>query len=114
MENYKEEKNFEERCKESFLMKTKFPDRVPVIVERKRQCVKAIDKRKYMTPKLLTLGQFVYVIRKRLQMDGKDAIFMFCKNKLVVNTMTMISLYESDRSDDGFLYIQYDFEHTFG
>ena len=38
-----------------------------------------IDKNKYLVPADLTCGQFIYTIRKRLQMPAEKAIFLLVK-----------------------------------
>ena len=38
--------------------------------------------RRYLVPSDLTVGQFVYVIRKRIKVSPEKAIFMFVKNVL--------------------------------
>ena len=37
---------------------------------------------RYLVPADLTVGQFVYVIRKRIRVSPEKAIFMFVKNVL--------------------------------
>lgn len=37
---------------------------------------------RYLVPADLTVGQFVYVIRKRIKVSPEKAIFMFVKNVL--------------------------------
>ena len=47
-------------------MAIRYPDRIPVICEKDpRSDIPPVDKRKYLIPMDLTVGQFVYVIRKR-------------------------------------------------
>ena len=111
---YKNEKTYEERCEESRLMLTRFSDRIPVIVERKKLETPCIDKRKFMAPKTLTIGQLIFVVRRRLRIQPEQAIFLFVKNSLVVQHMTIEDVYERYKDDDGFVYISYDFETTFG
>ena len=37
---------------------------------------------RYLVPADLTVGQFVYVIRKRIKLSSEKAIFIFVKNVL--------------------------------
>ena len=54
-----------------------------VIVERAdKTAIPDIDKKKYLVPADLTVGQFVYVIRKRIRVSPEQAIFMFVRNVL--------------------------------
>lgn len=112
--SYKQEKSLEERKQESALMLSKFPDRIPVIVEKRKQSIATIDKRKYMAPKSLTLGQFTFVIRKRLKIKPSEAIFIFINNKLITQSHTLDETYITQKDEDGFIYLIYDFENTFG
>lgn len=106
---------------------------------------------RYLVPGDLTVGQFVYVIRKRIKVSPEKAIFMFVKNVLpptgkqltawnlrssimlsvgslhIVLTCVltlvlticcaaalMSEVYDDHKDDDGFLYINYSGENTFG
>ena len=60
------------------------------------------------------MGQFVYVIRKRIKLRPEKAIFIFVSSVLPPSAALMSSIYEEHRDEDGFLYIQYSGEHTFG
>jgi GABA(A) receptor-associated protein len=65
-------------------------------------------------PADLTVGQFVYVIRKRIKLSPEKAIFIFVKNVLPPTAALMSSVYEDHRDEDGFLYVTYSGENTFG
>jgi hypothetical protein len=54
-----------------------------VIVEKaEKSDISDIDKKKYLVPADLTVGQFVYVIRKRIKLSPEKAIFIFVNNVL--------------------------------
>ncbi|EWM23068.1 autophagy protein, partial [Nannochloropsis gaditana] len=60
---------------------SKYPDRIPVICEKAdRSEIPDIDKKKYLVPADLTVGQFTYVIRKRIRLPPEKAIFIFVNN----------------------------------
>jgi len=112
---FKSEHSFENRIVESFRMLNKHPDRVPVICERvKNSKVKDIDKKKYLIIKDLTMGQFMYVIRKRLVLNPEESIFLFVNGKILSNTLLIDYVYNFNKDKDGFLYISYSQENTFG
>ena len=70
----------EKRQAEALRIREKYPDRIPVIVEKAgRSDIPDIDKKKYLVPGDLTAGQFVYVIRKRIKLSPEKAIFIFVK-----------------------------------
>jgi GABA(A) receptor-associated protein len=73
-----------------------------------------LDKKKYLVPSDLTVGQFVYVIRKRIKLSPEKAIFIFIDNRLPASASLMSTIYEELRDQDGFLYIKYSGENTFG
>jgi GABA(A) receptor-associated protein len=115
--NYKKRFLFEERYAESRRVLEKYPDKYPIVCEREEKSrIKCpdIDKNKYLVPKDLTLGQFIYVIRKRIKMPPEKAIFVFVNGSIFPNSRFMNSLYESYKDEDGFLYITYSYENTFG
>uniref|UniRef100_A0A3B4BCD2 Uncharacterized protein n=1 Tax=Periophthalmus magnuspinnatus TaxID=409849 RepID=A0A3B4BCD2_9GOBI len=75
---FKEDHSLEHRCIESAKIRNKYPDRVPVIVEK--VCgsqIVDIDKRKYLVPSDITVAQFMWIIRKRIQLPSEKAIFLF-------------------------------------
>ena len=105
-----------------------------------RSDIPDIDKKKYLVPADLTVGQFVYVIRKRIKLSPEKAIFIFINNVLpptgtackmmssycmllsnlqmvcvyICSAALMSNIYEEQKDVDGFLYITYSGENTFG
>lgn len=98
-----------------------------------------IDKKKYLVPMDLTVGQFVFVIRKRIKLTPEkvsfpsqfsfrhskkkkvfifyirfQAIFTFVNNVLPPTSASMATIYNEQKDDDGFLYVTYSGENTFG
>jgi len=70
--------------------------------------------RRYLVPCDLTVGQFVYVIRKRIKLSPDKAIFIFIDNVLPPTAALMSSIYDENKDEDGFLYVTYSGETTFG
>nr|XP_010908955.1 autophagy-related protein 8C isoform X3 [Elaeis guineensis] len=68
----------------------------------------------YLVPADLTVGQFVYVVRKRIKLGAEKAIFIFVKNTLPPTAVMMSAIYEENKDEDGFLYMTYSGENTFG
>jgi GABA(A) receptor-associated protein len=109
-----------------------------VICEKvEKSDIATIDKKKYLVPADLTVGQFVYVIRKRIKLSPEKAIFIFVDEVLPPTAALMSSIYEEHKDEDGyvsllshavpvflgmrlltrvnrFLYITYSGENTFG
>jgi hypothetical protein len=79
-----------------------------VICEKvEKSDIATIDKKKYLVPSDLTVGQFVYVIRKRIKLSPEKAIFIFVDEVLPPTAALMSSIYEEHKDEDGFLYITY-------
>jgi GABA(A) receptor-associated protein len=115
MNNFKNSKSENDRIIESSKILEKYPDRIPIIIEKDKKCkLKNIDKNKYLVPKNMTLGQFIYVIRKRIDIDSSEALFFFINNILCNNTQNINEIYNTYKDNDGFLYIVYTSENTFG
>jgi GABA(A) receptor-associated protein len=114
--SFKKSKTHDERCKESVKIKEKYPDRIPVIVEKSEKCtlVHDIDKQKYLVPMTLSCSQFLYIIRKRIRVSDSEALFIFINCNLVPSSKTMGEIYSSEKDTDGFLYVTYTNENTFG
>ena len=85
------------------------------------------------------MGQFVYVIRKRIKLAPEKAIFIFVDEVLPPTAQLMSAIYDEhkyvsrpspflclhisdisltnplrSRAEDGFLYVSYSGENTFG
>lgn len=92
---YKEENSFEKRRAEGEKIRRKYPDRIPVIVEKApKSRFMDLDKKKYLVPSDLTIGQFYFLIRKRIHLRPEDALFFFINNVIPQNTTTMGQLYQ--------------------
>ncbi|CRK17646.1 hypothetical protein BN1708_017600, partial [Verticillium longisporum] len=72
-----------------------------VICEKvEKSDIATIDKKKYLVPADLTVGQFVYVIRKRIKLSPEKAIFIFVDEVLPPTAALMSSIYEEHKDED--------------
>ena len=113
---YKKRETLETRRAEAQRVFEKFPGRIPVIVERaaNAKTIPLIDKNKFLVPADLTLSQFIFVIRKRLTLPPEQALFLFVGNTLSTTSALMKELYSKYKEEDGFMYVKYCGENTFG
>lgn len=113
---FKREFSMSSRVEESSRVLLKYPDRKPVICEKSKKDSKLpdIDKKKYLVHNELSIGQFIYVIRKRMNLRPEEAIFLFINNKIISTTSTIQEIYYQEKDEDGFLYIEYAKENVFG
>ena len=109
--------SFEQRLSESNRIRDKYPNRIPVICQRSihasRNCPQ-IDKKKYLIPHDLTMGQFIYVIRTRLKLSQNTALFIFINGVMPPISVLMSKLDSTYKNADGFVYMYYNLENTFG
>lgn len=112
---FREENNLEQRKTEAEKIRTKYPDRIPVVVERvPNSQIPEIDKRKFLVPNDISVAQFMWIIRKRIQLPSEKAIFLFVNKTIPQSSSTMGQIYTNFKDEDGFLYIAYSGENTFG
>ena len=101
---FKKEFSFEKRQKEAEKINTKYPDRVPLVVEKgnKRDDIPDIDKRKFLVPKDLTVGQMIYIVRKRIKIAPEKALFIFVNGTMPATHASVDEIYEKHQDEDGF------------
>ena len=109
------EKKILENKKESQRILNKYHDRVPIIVNKEKiSLLPDLKKNKYLVPKDMVLSQFIFIIRKNLTLSSSEALFITINNKLCPSNKKINDLYEEEKHEDGFLYIIYSSENTFG
>lgn len=115
---YKSLHTLEDRKAESARLRQSSPDRVPVIVEPAGDGAPMIDKSKFLVPDDISLGQLLYVIRKRVRLPPEQAMFVsVCLGRervLCAPAISMRDLYERSADQDGLLYLEYSIENAFG
>lgn len=107
----------QKRKGESSKIREKYPDRIPIICEKDpKSKMKDVDKTKYLVPNDLTVSQFSFIIRKRLEMSKDAALFLLVSGKhSITGDSSMSEIYEKHKDpEDGFLYIAYTSELTWG
>ena len=112
--NYKKSHSFEDRISESSKLLEKYPNRIPIICERIDKSIEELPKGKFLVPKDLCISDFMYVIRRKIKLKPQNSMYLFVNNKLVPTSSVLSIVYESHKDDDGFLYIRYGGETTFG
>jgi GABA(A) receptor-associated protein len=116
MLSFREVHPFGRRLEEAKRVKEKFPGRIPIIIERaqRNSDIPVLDKQKFLCPGDLTIGQFSYVVRKRMTLPPEKALFLFVNNTIPMTSQMIRELYAVHADKDGFLYVQYSGENTFG
>lgn len=104
-------------------LRTKFPDKIPVILQMDEgmKSTHIIEKTKFLVDTHLPVGQFHYLLRKHLRRvdgrkdTGQEAIFLLYGDPPQVPRSTdhMIDVFQHNNRD-GFLFAKVLKENTFG
>ena len=106
--------SLKQRLDESKRIIDKYPDKIPIIVETNDKDLPPLLKNKYLVPKDLTFGQFIYVIRGKLNLPPEKALFLFVNNTIPSTSNLIETVYDKQKDKDNFLYISVNSENTFG
>ena len=109
--------SLEEKKAYSLKLLKKYPNRIPVIIEKSETV--ELDNYKYILPKESTISTFLNIIRTKMKITNKQAIFTFVKSinqdyVMVPMSETVETIYNTHRAEDGFLYFKFGIENTFG
>ncbi|XP_075904894.1 microtubule-associated protein 1 light chain 3 gamma isoform X2 [Nelusetta ayraudi] len=114
---FKQRKSFATRKQEVVGIRTKFPNKIPVIIERyeREKFLPPLDKTKFLVPHELTMTQFITIIRNRMALLPSQAFYLLINNSgLASMSLTMAQVYKDHQDDDGFLYMTYASQEMFG
>ena len=102
------------RKKESTRLLEKFPNRIPVICEKLEYTRTSVVPSKILIPCEMTIAQVNSIIRSKNNLSNDKSIFLFIQQDILCPTCVIEEVYHRYKDDDGFLYIQYTTENTFG
>ena len=114
---YKKQFTLEQRKEKSLDITTRYPERVPVIVEYSHDMpsdYRSMPKQKYLIPREMKLSSFMLVLRKYIKLSKKKSLCLTSNGTLLKATLDLSQLYNLYKDDDGFLYITLFVESTFG
>ncbi len=102
--------NKEEKLELGRSLLLQHPDRLPVIIKspiKLRIC-------KFLCPKEIPIYKLIIEIRERNILAQNESLHVFAKNTLLLPTMMLGLVHEKYKSDDGFLYLNFAKENSFG
>ena len=114
---YKTEHELSIRQKHYKKLVATYPDRIPVVIEKVKNTKTPqpeIKKSRFLFPEDLTMTNIYYVVKQYIDKTPQDSIYLFVNNTLMNTSATLASIYEEHKEPDGFLYIYYTVENTFG
>ena len=117
--SHKEEFTKKERLQQSSKLKEDNKGKIPVICNKDPNCkLKSLLKTKYLFSTEITIDKFLKLIRKKLEMEEDEALFIVanCKSNkyALVGSMSFGEIYDKYKDDDGFLYLIYSSEKIWG
>ncbi len=108
---------FEKRLELSTKLRTKFPDRVPIIINLSPKTKNiTLKKRKFLGPKDITLSQFLVQLRKEMTIPSSHlGIYIFTEDSSLPQMTSLLTVIDNKhRNKDGFLYLTCCEENVFG
>ncbi len=114
---YKNDHNLEERKNESSRILREYQNRLPIICELAPQSqLPPLKKTKYLVPSDMTINQFLFIIRRSIDLNQGLALYLFTSDKkTVTGNKTIMDLYGNHKDkEDNFLYLYCDCELIYG
>lgn len=113
--DFKMKYTYDDRKKKSSDMIKKYPDKVCVILEKGDNTVQDLDTSQFVLNKNVTVGHLIYMIREGINIAQYDSIYIFIeKGYIPISSDNIGRLYDKYADQDGFLYMTYCREKTFG
>lgn len=131
---FKENTTLAERLEQSTRIIRRHPDRIPVICDayrehdkwtlhpnyliptKKKDITPNIDTIKFLFPGSYNIRSMFVVFRNRLKLSPESGFTLFVGNEMInpVSSKIIQEYYDEYKNEDGFLYIKYACEATFG
>lgn len=96
----------------------RYTDKVCIILEDKNSKTNFLEKYsfKYIVSKDTVFGHFIREFRKSISFDPSIGLFFYVRNGTVSASLssTIEFIYNKFKDEDGFLYVQFVSENTFG
>ena len=79
------------------------------------ESIPQLEKVKYVFPQKLPMGLVTDFIRSRLSLASNESLYLFVKETVLVSASTTVGeVYQLYKDEDGFVYVTYATQETFG
>ena len=113
MEFKKETRSLEERKDEALKILSAHATKIPVILEP-HNSAHVLQQSRFLVPKNYTFQEFVFHIRKRMQIGAMSSLYITTRNQIPAMDHSIGKVYEEFKDPDGFLYAKYSSETVLG
>ena len=96
--------SLDERRKSSKTLLSKHPLRVPLIISSSQSELQ-LEQNEFLVPKMFRVFQFTAKLRKMLILPPDHILYIYVNQKLISPDRFIYDVYELEREEDGFLYI---------
>ena len=106
---FKQTHDFNTRYNECLHIMQTYPKRIPIILEHQANRKKKYKdiKVKYVVSNQLTIRQFLYIIKTKLDIEEDDELKCIIDNILVKAEDNVQDVYQKNKDKDGYVYIKY-------
>ena len=113
---FEERHSLHRRMKDALRVLSKFPSKIPIIVQAVTPDLPSVGESKFLVPVDMKMGHFVAVIRSKLsRLQPHQALFVMTKGGVMPAAGSlMISVYHENMDPDYFLYLDLYTENAFG
>ena len=119
--NQVQEQSLQKRQRRAQEIRSKYPNRYPIMVDRLNGDDPKLDRHKFLVPSEFNVGQLIYVVRTRMKIRPEIALYFFSYDPFTKQTtgsltpsMDVSQLFIENCSNDHYLYIGYTSETAFG
>ncbi len=113
--NFIKNKSYEQRCLISSAIMKKHPGKYPIILVKGSNACINLTRRKFLVPETLTMSDFMCSVGILCGKESKEALYFLFGGRILATPHDMMeNIYKKYKHPDGFLYVTYMVENSFG